>query len=1083
MQSVAPRSAPKRSSKLPELDRTEELTPAQRAKWSVKVAGRAENAFPVFASAGKEVSSFSSSKAGTSKAAESGLAPAGSKAGGSHVGTSIAGALHEASRRLGLSDASLTAQHAFTLGALPTASNFHAGGTIGVPSSSFRREDQRTTRSGQVLRQTELLHSSNGAQELPLLERPSQTFVSAVGGSRSVLPEEVHPFRLPYTVKRPRPDAWHAWTDEAVKELEAERQQRIRQKRKERKLANAQDGDDVDNDEGDDDSLLGDELDGGDDEGERPVRLSIRKSMVLLQSLRQSRLLHMTALLPPFSIRNGPPATSVLPHVDESRAGSQSKRTRHGMTKADTLPQVRKAPVPEYSYICPLPPTLTHHFDLRQPHFLLQLGCADVRIGPHLFTKTKFWEVRPDTKGVHAARMAAAQRTKSKQGLEEAQDPDQTATQTPRRAASAILNAIPPEGIWANDPDYRPRPPIIVVEFPENPSMRYVLPLWATAVECTRFLRGKPSGDKSKDKPQYELVLTFGVPALGSAARSHSAALIGAEMAAREKVRREKEAAAQKAKAEAEAARKAAEAAVVATVPPTVVTPEPAPPELPVEAEPRGTMTRSRQSTQQALAVQKPAGPAADLPTVPTARQATPPPLPPTHPTLGLKNQDWLVTWRLRGEGSAWTGLHDSTAVVDQEGSFERKELSETLREAFGRVPGALQYDHFPDWETQEEASARREAELEAAAAAKKPRKKRKVVLETIVEVAGEGEAVAIMAPVPLTTAVEAEAVKTEGTTPEVTSAAATAPIVTAMSAPTATAAAPTATVTAPTVTAMSAPTAAETVPTITAISEPPTITTAIEGTSATTIPTTSVKMLISTIAPSTATTPVTTAAMTPVPIAAPTSAITSASTTAMETASTIASAITMNAPVIAPAIAPTTAMSIPPARAAPKSIAKTASDPNAPPKKSKRTMALIKNAKRQRILRRPPSSSCWPPSTPEQVAEGEEHFQALTRAFANVLQGGPAERSFPILSLDSPAMMPAGLKEEVADPARPRLRVYDEEPALKKWRRDEGGHDEWALIKDDDGLSKKRVGNSGSGSGGVGAKDKGKKVVRIANV
>ncbi|CAD6913189.1 unnamed protein product, partial [Tilletia controversa] len=654
MQGVAPGSGQKRPAmlptRLPVIDKTEELTPAQMAKWSVKVAGRADNVFPIFASASKEASAPSkrtTSQAGPLPAQNGSQAPVGA----GHIGTSRAGALLEASQHFDLSKASLAAQHAYTLGAVPNTSNLQAGSTIGVPSSSFRREDRRTTRSGQILRQDEAIRRSSGVQDIPLLERPTQTFVSGVGGSRDVLPEEVHPFRLPYTNKRPRTGAWQAWTDEAVKELEVERQRRIRLKRKERKLANAQNGDDAGkvDDLDDEDSLFGDDFEGDGidgDEGERPVRLSIRKSMVLLQSLRQSRLLHMTALLPPFSIRNAPSTSSATWMSSTSNALiSGAKRTRSGIVNSGALPQ-GSVSLPEFSYISPLPPSLTHHFDLRQPHFLLQLGCADVRIGPHLFLRTKFWEVRPDMEGIQATRMAA-QRTGRQEQLSGEPSVTRAGTQTPRGAASTILNSIPPQGIWANDPAYRPRPPIIVVEFQENPSMRYVLPLWATAVECTRFLRAKPSADMSKDKAQYELVLTFGVPALGSAARSHSAALVSAEAVAQKKARQQKEVA--KRKAEEKAAKEAAEAkaqaaaaavaaAIIATATVTTTTTGTDVAEVasqaPTEPEPRPTMqTRSRMSTQAAPALDKPAGLGSNIPTVPTARQETPPPLPPTHPT------------------------------------------------------------------------------------------------------------------------------------------------------------------------------------------------------------------------------------------------------------------------------------------------------------------------------------------------------------------------------------------------------------------------------------------------------------------
>ncbi|EPQ29147.1 uncharacterized protein PFL1_03434 [Pseudozyma flocculosa PF-1] len=106
--------------------------------------------------------------------------------------------------------------------------------------------------------------------------------------------------------------------------------------------------------------------DSDEDEEERLQRREERKrkrepanvgdSLVLLQSLRQSRLSHLSSLLPPFSqkMRSG----TIYPNV--------------------------------------LPLSLLHGLNPREPHVLIQLGRADIQVGPHVFVKTKFWEVRPD---------------------------------------------------------------------------------------------------------------------------------------------------------------------------------------------------------------------------------------------------------------------------------------------------------------------------------------------------------------------------------------------------------------------------------------------------------------------------------------------------------------------------------------------------------------------------------------------------------------------------------------------------------------------------------------------------------------
>lgn len=87
-------------------------------------------------------------------------------------------------------------------------------------------------------------------------------------------------------------------------------------------------------------------------------------SLVLLQSLRQSRLAHLYSLLPAFS-----------------------QRTRSGML---------------YPNVVPI--SLLNGLDPRAPHILIQLGRADVHVGPHTFVKTKFWEIRPDLPMLNASR-------------------------------------------------------------------------------------------------------------------------------------------------------------------------------------------------------------------------------------------------------------------------------------------------------------------------------------------------------------------------------------------------------------------------------------------------------------------------------------------------------------------------------------------------------------------------------------------------------------------------------------------------------------------------------------------------------
>lgn len=85
-------------------------------------------------------------------------------------------------------------------------------------------------------------------------------------------------------------------------------------------------------------------------------KLSLESSLVLLQSLRQSRLVHLTALLPHLS-------------------------TRH-RTSTKYHPSPTGHPFPGG-----LDPSTTSHS-------LIHLGRADVRVGPLIFPKTRFGEVR-----------------------------------------------------------------------------------------------------------------------------------------------------------------------------------------------------------------------------------------------------------------------------------------------------------------------------------------------------------------------------------------------------------------------------------------------------------------------------------------------------------------------------------------------------------------------------------------------------------------------------------------------------------------------------------------------------------------
>ncbi|UZJ53342.1 hypothetical protein CBS101457_002662 [Exobasidium rhododendri] len=280
--------------------------------------------------------------------------------------------------------------------------------------------------------------------------------------------------------------------------------------------------------------------------------LTIEASLVLLQSLRQSRLVHLTSLLPHLS-------------------------TRHR-----TLTKYHSSP-PDHPFPGGLDPSKT-------PHSLIHLGRADVRTGPLIFAKTRFGEVRvegglEDAKGSALLKEAAkggkkeGDRSKSSSVSSKAKQPtkegnvvpsgsnpppppiddkvvhavsaaaqkdpklqtllhtaangkanpeelrelakfissvseglkNETATEihpAPSKAAASPSTMPPPARVIPPpQPKTPPYPPIITVEYRENPSARFILPLWrGCAVEC--ILQGD----------ERTIKVTMLLPAIGSTA-------------------------------------------------------------------------------------------------------------------------------------------------------------------------------------------------------------------------------------------------------------------------------------------------------------------------------------------------------------------------------------------------------------------------------------------------------------------------------------------------------------------------------------------------------------------------------------
>lgn len=173
------------------------------------------------------------------------------------------------------------------------------------------------------------------------------TLLPAAGGGRKPMPELVLPFQLPFADIRPDMPMLDNASVQAAMAMGASETS---------SLDTGSDSDDYS--VMSDDSDLNSEAEESRREARRRKRepATIEESLVLLQSLRQSRLSHLSSLLTPFS-----------------------QRVRSGMIYPNVLPL-----------------SLLHGLNPRDPHILIQLGRADIHVGPHVFLKTKFWEVRPD---------------------------------------------------------------------------------------------------------------------------------------------------------------------------------------------------------------------------------------------------------------------------------------------------------------------------------------------------------------------------------------------------------------------------------------------------------------------------------------------------------------------------------------------------------------------------------------------------------------------------------------------------------------------------------------------------------------
>ena len=167
---------------------------------------------------------------------------------------------------------------------------------VSKPSSSAARA-----------KQTALADLKGGNIGTPTQDPPIPGFLPAGGGGRKVMPELVLPFTLP---TRPLPSTVHGTQSESADAVAL-----------------------TDNDTSE----------------------PLEKSVVFLQSLRQTRMMHMLQVLPPFSHRH--------------RAGTD--------------------------YYHSVPPELLPGLEDGSSHTLISLGRADVHVGPVVYYGVRFWQARP----------------------------------------------------------------------------------------------------------------------------------------------------------------------------------------------------------------------------------------------------------------------------------------------------------------------------------------------------------------------------------------------------------------------------------------------------------------------------------------------------------------------------------------------------------------------------------------------------------------------------------------------------------------------------------------------------------------
>lgn len=276
----------------------------------------------------------------------------------------------------------------------------------------------------------------------------------------------------------------------------------------------------------------------------------LASSSVLWQALRQTRMMHMLQVLPPFSHRH-----------------------RAGVEYYDHVPRELLPDLPD-----------------RAAHALVSLGRADVQAGPMRYVGVRFWHARRTSSPSAPTPLDPGfilrlqQRAEKDVHLQHLLQLARTHQLPP--SGLAQLNVILAELMPPPLPPSACAPPVVLVEFPENPGVHFLLPLWHMAIErCVAH-------------DARHLLLSFMIPAIGSKAAGES----GKDEALR-----------------------AVQGMLVRDVSavPTAAAPEPAPPKAPAPRSRRATRSKSE--------------------SMPPPRTPSPPPIPTRQHEL------FPLVWRITG--------------------------------------------------------------------------------------------------------------------------------------------------------------------------------------------------------------------------------------------------------------------------------------------------------------------------------------------------------------------------------------------------------------------------------------------------